>query len=209
MLSVILFNMKTIYYHGLRFCKDEKTGYYLNSNNSIRLHRYIYQCEKGDIPKGCHIHHIDSDKSNNSLDNLVMLTQKEHMSLHSKEPKRAEASRANMLENAIPAAAKWHKSEEGRAWHKVHYLQYKDALHRKHDFICGYCGEWYSSIRAGYCCNACKSAARRKSGVDNEQRGCLVCGKEFTVDKYAKTLTCSKTCGGLYRREIKKNREVD
>lgn len=34
------------------------------------------------IPKGCHIHHIDGDKGNNAISNLVCLTAQEHLIIH-------------------------------------------------------------------------------------------------------------------------------
>lgn len=40
---------------------------------------------KVDIPSGYCIHHIDGNKSNNSIDNLQLLTAVEHMSIHCRE----------------------------------------------------------------------------------------------------------------------------
>ncbi|MEN6664370.1 MAG: HNH endonuclease signature motif containing protein [Phycisphaerae bacterium] len=36
-------------------------------------------------PKGWEIHHIDSDKTNNSLDNLAIVTRRGHQLLHSQK----------------------------------------------------------------------------------------------------------------------------
>lgn len=62
-------------------------GYYIigsrvEGNKGKRLHRLIYENEYGPIPKGYDIHHIDGNKLNNDLDNLVALSRKEHTSLH-------------------------------------------------------------------------------------------------------------------------------
>jgi hypothetical protein len=35
-----------------------------------------------EIPKGCVVHHIDFDKSNNAISNLVLMTAQEHMIYH-------------------------------------------------------------------------------------------------------------------------------
>ena len=65
---------KYISYNGVDFCRDDKTGYYLNSGIHERLHRYVWEHEAGPIPPGFEVHHIDGDKANNSLDNLCLLT---------------------------------------------------------------------------------------------------------------------------------------
>ena len=48
------------------------------------LHRLIYEEVYGSIPKGYAIHHIDGDKTNNNLDNLMILTKSNHHKLHMK-----------------------------------------------------------------------------------------------------------------------------
>ena len=62
-------NGKFAYFNGLKFTRDDKTGYYLNSTIRKRLHRCVWEYYNGEIPKGYHIHHKDNDKSNN--DNTI------------------------------------------------------------------------------------------------------------------------------------------
>lgn len=50
---------------------------------SYLTHRFVYECFYGEIPEGMQIHHIDHDKTNNSLDNLQMVTDEENK-LHAK-----------------------------------------------------------------------------------------------------------------------------
>lgn len=56
---------------------------------------------------------------------------------------------------------------------------------------------------ARFCSNACKAAARRASGVDDEWRLCVRCGGAFEVNKYSKQRYCSQECSpnGLYERK--------
>lgn len=41
-------------------------------------HRAVWEEVNGKIPAGCHIHHIDGNKSNNCLSNLQMMEGREH-----------------------------------------------------------------------------------------------------------------------------------
>jgi hypothetical protein len=190
---------KYAYVDGLRFCRDEKTGYYLNSVLHKRLHRYVYESVYGEIPDGYQVHHTDHDKNNNEPDNLELLTKSEHMQRHGNELSEEERQRRrnNMIANAIPAAASWHGSDIGRAWHKHHYEITGESLHSRIKRICKQCGETFDgtqNTKNAFCSNACKSAWRRQSGIDNQERKCIVCGSQFTVNKYAKTLCCSNSC---------------
>lgn len=45
-------------------------------------HRFIWRMHNGEIPLGSFIHHIDGDKSNNNIDNLVCVSREEHGILH-------------------------------------------------------------------------------------------------------------------------------
>lgn len=188
--------MKTIEYDGLRFVRDDRTGYYLNSKTGKRLHRYVWEKHNGEIPNGYEVHHIDRDKDNNDIENLQLLSKKEHMMLHGTlltEDER-QRRRANFNDNARPAAIEWHKSQEGREWHKTQYERMKECLHEKKELKCLNCGKTYYSERGAFCCNACKSAYRRKLGADDETRICVYCGKEFSANKYSKITHCSRTC---------------
>lgn len=190
---------KYAYFDGLRFCRDDKTGYYLNATIHKRLHRYVYEHVNGRIPKGMQIHHIDHDKGNNDPENLVLMTAKQHRQRHSEEmtDELRGRLRDNMLGKAIPAAAEWHRSEAAKEWHKAHYERMKSTLHVRKLMICKQCGKTYEGVVTGrnyFCSGACSSAWRRQSGVDNEQRRCLICGEQFIVNKYASTRCCSKSC---------------
>ena len=67
---------------GIRFCRDDKTGYYLNSTLKLRLHRYVYERAYGTIPTGYEVHHIDHNRNNNEPENLKLVTVEEHKRIH-------------------------------------------------------------------------------------------------------------------------------
>lgn len=192
---------KYAYFNGLKFTRDDKTGYYLNSTIRKRLHRYVWEYFKGDIPTGHHVHHKDGDKSNNHIENLVLVKHSKHVRLHgilnSIDDEWIEWARNNLHVNARPAASEWHGSEEGKEWHREHYQKMKHKLHAKEIKICDYCGKEYEGFARKtdrFCSNKCKSAWRRKVGLDNETRTCAYCGREFETNKYEKTKCCSRSC---------------
>ena len=133
----------------------------------VRLHRLVWQDANGEIPKNCHIHHKDKNKANNQLSNLECLSFVEHAREHNDEAKK-EVSRKNIKE-ATKAAVFWHKSEEGRAWHKLHWQTSFREKFTKKDFKknCQICStEYYTTLqnrdRSKFCGNNCKASALRK-----------------------------------------------
>lgn len=191
-------------FDGLSFRRDKKTGYYLNAKTHKRLHVYVWEHFNGAIPKGYEIHHKDFDKKNNEIENLQMLTSKEHHEIHGSAltDDQREWRRKNLAENARPKASEWHGSNAGSEWHRQHYEQVKDKLYVKKKFVCEYCGKEFEStqVNSKFCSNNCKSAARRKSGVDNVVKICERCGNEYTANKYQKTKYCESCRRGAGRR---------
>jgi endogenous inhibitor of DNA gyrase (YacG/DUF329 family) len=198
---------------GIKFTRDKKTGYYLASkkvgNKRPRLHVYIWEKNNGQVPKGYEIHHKDGDKDNNDISNFELLPRGKHQELHGADIKNNEVllekMRTNLKENATPKASEWHKSKEGREWHRKHAIEVSKNLSEK-EFICSNCGKTFNKKPQGnikFCSNKCKSAWRRKQGLDNITRVCEICGKKFEVNKYSTTKTCSKQCAANLR---KKNR---
>lgn len=189
---------------GLKYRLDKKTGYYHNTVRRERLHRYVWEKEHGNIPPGYDIHHIDGNKKNNDISNLMMISRSDHASLHGKNLNEEERTkrRDNIVNNAMPKAVAWHKSQSGHEWHMKHYEGMKEKLHSKKEYICECCGKTYvanASSQNRFCSNSCKAMARRRSGIDNEKRICLCCGNEFETNKYAARKYCSAECRSKMR----------
>ena len=82
------------------------------------LHRYMWLIEKGDIPKGYVVHHIDGNYSNNTIDNLTLMLAGEHEKLHTEKYGEDIWTKVKkgLLDNAHKAA-EWHRSKNGVEWH--------------------------------------------------------------------------------------------
>ena len=197
-------------FNGVKFVRDDRTGYYLCSTIKKRMHRYVWEYYNGEIPSGYDIHHKDGNKANNDIENLEMIERKAHKKYHCDKltDEQRQWRRDNMNNKARPKAIEWHKSEMGKEWHKKQYEQYGEALHRKYKYICQNCGKQFEGeFGSKFCCNACKSAYRRKSGVDNVKRICVICGKEFDTSKYSKVKTCSRSCANKLKWRNRKDED--
>jgi hypothetical protein len=70
-------------YDGKKFTL-RNTGYYsLTTKNRTLMHRYVWENEKGKIPDGWDIHHINEQKGDNRIENLECLPKAEHTRLYS------------------------------------------------------------------------------------------------------------------------------
>lgn len=201
---------ETIIYKDIAFRRYPESPNWSDSNyyrpNSVHikrgvkaLHIEIWQDAHGLVPEGCHIHHRDGDTSNNALDNLECLTAELHAQFHSEHysDERRERARRH-IEEIRPLASAWHKSDEGRAWHRIiGGMAYDNAEVRT--YICERCGNEFRSRdfrseRVRFCSNNCKAYARRDSGVDNETRRCKRCNTEFGCNRYVRKEYCSPGC---------------
>ena len=157
------------------------------------------------------MHHVDGNKDNNDISNLKLITASEHLKLHGREltEEQREQRRINVVKNAVPKSIEWRKTEEARRMNRERAKkQWENKKPQK--YTCDYCGKEYESLNSygeegnRFCSNACKSAWRRKSRIDDEIRVCEVCWREFLVNKYRKTSICSRHCA-----MVKRHREAN
>jgi hypothetical protein len=200
---------KFIFFNDVKFTRDDKTGYYLNSTIRKRLHRYIWEFHHGEIPKGKQIHHINHDKSDNKIENLMIMSHGEHATYHGNIRANTEYERMkkNLDEKARPKAKEWHGSAKGIEWHNIHYQNNKHKLHSRKKTSCTMCNKLFDAYDNGtknkFCSNKCKSSWRRKEGLDNESRVCIFCNEVFIVNKYKKNKCCSYSCANKEKVKCK------
>lgn len=201
-------------FNGINFYQTNPNDYFRHvvGNTSILMHRYVWEYYNCPIPKGYHIHHRDGNKANNDISNLELIKGTEHVKLHGRllTDEEREWRRQNVVKNAVPKAVEWHKSETGSEWHKEHIRAQREKGLFKKSLVCDNCGLQYVGEPKkphNFCSNACKSAFRRKSGVDNIEKTCVICGKIFTSNKYSKAFCCSRSCAVKYQHQKKKEQD--
>lgn len=71
-------------YMGKKYAVEKETGYLVcTTGGRQRLHVAIWEHEMGrEVPPGCVIHHLDWNKRNNIIENLVCVTVEEHEKIH-------------------------------------------------------------------------------------------------------------------------------
>ncbi|MFD6677507.1 HNH endonuclease signature motif containing protein [Rhodococcus zopfii] len=206
--------VETVVFKGIKFRRYSDSEHLANrryfvpgiadKQRGIRaLHQEVWMDANGvdDIPPGFHVHHRDHDTSNNSPGNLELVEQSAHFRHHGDQPRSED--QVEHWERVRAAAAAWHGSEAGIAWHREHGKRtWEGREHRTEQ--CQQCGSDYDTRAAQrhdrFCSNACKSAWRRASGVDDVDRDCPQCGGSFRVNKYSKQRFCSRSCGSRSRR---------
>ena len=134
-----------------------KRKYFLRPGDS--LHRAIWRSVHGEIPDGHHIHHKDGNPNNNDVSNLECISATLRFDEHRNEFMcRTKEEIAENLNKARLKAPEWHKSEEGRAWHRAVRLKYWENP-KVTKCKCEICGNEFDSFKATakFCSGVCSN----------------------------------------------------
>jgi len=71
-----------IIFNGRAYTRRSNGYYARTSDGRAFLHRDVWEANFGTIPQGWDVHHIDEDRSNNSVNNLTVLPKADHTRLH-------------------------------------------------------------------------------------------------------------------------------
>ena len=137
------------------------------SRGGKKLHRDVWFAAFGEIPKDCHIHHKDGNALNNAIENLECLQSTEHLQKTMLD-RHSNGRGSKFTDEARRKAAEWHKSEEGRLWHKRHAERSKGWTKWKRvPKNCPICNKLFDALerKSGntqiYCSTNCKAASYR------------------------------------------------
>lgn len=192
-------------FHGRAFYRD-KRGYYVSQprageQTTLLAHRWIWENEVGPIPEGWVVHHINHNPSDNRLENLLPMSWEAHSEYHSQLEENRASAAALLAEHARAGWERWRKSPEGEAELRDRMASTMARLNQQHeDMVCSYCGvtyqrkAWVWKRETSFCSPNCQNQYRRKSGKDDVDRNCEVCGTTFRTHKRMGGRSCSKTC---------------
>ncbi|MFP4642696.1 MAG: HNH endonuclease signature motif containing protein [Dehalococcoidia bacterium] len=153
-----------------------------------------------------HVHHIDGDVSNNSIENLELISKSEHARLHYQE--RFDSGNAP---GQSSAHVRWRESEEGKRQLRSNAKK-MHANTQEREFACANCGELvrtkHPTARFCHQCGAAhkkeKSKERGKSRRKVFEHVCPICGRTYyRRDKPGgkSGSTCGYKCGWELRRQ--------
>ena len=122
------------------------------------LHRIIWVDKNGEVPKNCHIHHIDENTLNNDISNLECLTRSEHVKKHN-DLWNNTTKNLEHLKSIQPLSAKWHSTVEGKEWHVAQAKQSWVGRKKEKTSVCLVCHKNFLSYIANskYCSKKCSS----------------------------------------------------
>jgi hypothetical protein len=142
-------------------------------SSPVRAHREVWAKAFGPIPDGYHIHHLDENRKNNALTNLLVVKASEHLKGHMAQEYRKEQARQS-IKIAAEAAKVWHRSEDGKHWHRKHFY---DIMKQIGDKVCDECGTGFTptNFRQRFCCERCSS--RFKMREWRKRKGIKATGK--------------------------------
>ena len=149
-----------------------KDGYWRKGGGFYYLHRDVWEYYNGPISKGYQIHHKDNNKDNNEISNLQCLSSKRHNQEH---PIKDKEKNRKHLENIRPLTKEWHRSIEGKEWHKKHWKDSLGKSFKEREYTCFQCGNKFISRAAQgakFCHPNCKQKdlrRRRKEAKEKEK----------------------------------------
>lgn len=193
-------------FNGDVYERSEKSRYYFKKTtrnaeriNANQLHRAVWEYHNGKIPDGYQIHHKDGNVDNNEISNLECIKRSEHLSFHSQKNEKNEEyvqKRKKLLGEIRPLASAWHKSEEGKEWHRKHVKNSIGKVHRE-TIQCEFCKNEFEALPwQRYCSQSCQEKARRRRiglKFDRSEKICACCGNSFLPNAHNQVF-CSISC---------------
>src|SRR3990167_454064 len=145
-------------FNGDNYSKTGRGKYWYKTRWQDRsaMHRDVWEFHNGPLPEKYEVHHSDHNPDNNDILNLVALPKPIHASYHGRLNTRVPRE-------AIAKAPEWHRSPEGREWHRKHGRAIY-ATRKLVQFVCQQCGKQFESRARGnvrFCHPNCKASALR------------------------------------------------
>lgn len=162
------------------FHKWKENGKY----KSILLHHAIYEKAHGKIPDGMVIHHADFNPLNNSVENLVAVSNSEHMRIH---------GLLNKWRNEHPEEMRKRYYSKDNWKERREKVLVKLANEKR---VCKYCGKEFTptNTHQRFCGKYCHHRWQYTADENNVETICQNCGNVFMGNKYTKPKCCCEKC---------------
>lgn len=187
-------------FDGVNYFAD-KQGHY---RATFHIHRAVYTYYYGDIPPEHDIHHIDGNKANNDISNLLLVTRSEHQKLH--KPKGNAAVVYNTPHTFVCNQCGKTFSTTNTRQNTFCSKECRDlATHRyeyRHCVICGKRFRVRSDAKTQTCSFDCSNKMWRSKLVLKEKI-CAQCGNKFLTNNDRK-IYCSHSCALRHHRSKNK-----
>ena len=161
--KIVIFNGKKYYLN--------KRGYYRRYDEHRKmflLHRDIWDFYNGPIPLKHDIHHVDFNKFNNDISNLICLSKHDHQKLHGQTEKR------KLLGKMV--------GEWGRGKPEPRSLK-----------VCHWCGKEFSGVPCQiYGSHRCAWEWHNHNKPFKYKKICCICGREFMTQHKVVTTCCNE-----------------
>ena len=190
-------------FNGNVYYKSKRHGHYYDS---IALHY------NGTIPFDMNVHHVNENKDNNNVENLILLTRQEHAQLHlGQQQKKKAICEVCGKEFVIGIYHDAHTCSANCRAIK-NRKPFKDIKITKECVVCGRLFETSKYRDSKACsphCGAILAHQSRCMGKTNKQietmeaRVCSICGEVFCTRKRSVTHLCSAVCVNKWNK-IKK-----
>ena len=193
---------QTVMFNGTEYRLMGAGRYYLSQSTTNEgrrhakgLHVAIWEFYSGKtVPQGYEIHHKDGNVFNNSFENLECVPRAEHRKITNYKTERVKKH----LDSIRDLAADWHRSEEGREWHRKHVAESIGKIEPR-ECTCIQCGKKFmaKNRNAKFCSGNCCQKYGYRNKAAEEVRVCEVCGRTFSTfgGAYRKSRrTCSNSC---------------
>lgn len=186
---------------GFTFSTDAKNHFRLNVN----LHRLVWTYYHGEIPVAHDIHHIDENKSNNAISNLLCLTHEEHRKIHmTKKVKTIRRKFATFICAFCGKEFTTLKTGSNKFCSVTCRNKAERATRReiRQCVVCGKSFDAYKHDKTITCSAKCAAqlAAIAIKSKEPITKVCVKCGKDFQT-RSVKAQYCSKQCRSKAQRE--------
>lgn len=151
-------------FDGITYCRSKAPRMEGRYFKLLSLHRMIWTCYNGEIPEGYDIHHIDFNKNNNDISNLIALPKSVHQSLHARiNGKKTHKNRGKF--NCVNCGKIFEANDNGHNLYcsKKCLEEYRKNVLYAENRICKNCGKEFSAYKYGhqkFCCHECSAKFR-------------------------------------------------